>query len=307
MFPLSPPPDKTIADAISSRRSLITSERHYIETMLENMSSETFFDHAQRGDLSEVDIFIDILTFPSHDLRQTLEDTLTDWSSSHTEPGALAMLSHDVHARHPVLNIIWPTGGDVTFPLDFDHISSFIRRLHPLRTMPASLSHLLSRHLSDDTVRKLRVRYRQTRFHPNHATLGALTQLAEAAPHFDNQFSDAFDFLTSFLEHYDVARPLADALCERRTDNLHHITGHARFLDQLGKSNFETLLMQGVRASHVDTPRLAHENRIIEAIGRFVFQRYYPLECALPQETDLGTFNGQEGVQSLLEMWHNTD
>ncbi len=306
MNDLSLPSDQAIAQIMSTPRALFEAERHYIETLLENMPPDTFLEHISHDDSTEVDVFIDMLTFPTHQQRLLVEKDLTTWYHNAGESPSTNALVQSVFEQTPTLHVIWPTGKQVSFPYNFNHVSDFISRLQPLRTIPSCLQDLAAHHLSTNDAQELRVHYRQTRFHPTPMKLDILSQIIEAGRQFDDLLLDTFRYLSVFFEHYDENEPLEDALGRRRAENIQHIAGHARFLDQLKKSNFETMIMQGMRASHVEVPQLEHENIIIEAIGRHLFNRYYSLEYAPPQENDFGSFNGKEGVRNLLAAWNST-
>jgi len=87
----------------------------------------------------------------------------------------------------------------------------------------------------------------------------------------------------------------------RKKANIQNLQQASRFEEQLRRSNMETLMLQGVRAPHIDPDALREELRLIDRISRTVFgSTEYFLSPGSGE--DLGLFDPRDDIGRVIRM-----
>jgi hypothetical protein len=201
--------------------------------------------------------------------------------------------------------LLLPGGRRAAVTLAPEDAARFVARLKPAANPPAELVRLLAIACPPEEALAARVGLRHSRLAFDAEQTVFLAALIRGLAD-EPDFSPALTFALGFLGHAD-ARDLARALAAHLEALLRDLMRAERFAALLAGSNFETLRAQGVREPHLDVDALRRELTLADRVGRAVYGPLSGLSALAPRETDLGSFEGPEGVDALLRFLTDPD
>ncbi|BBD07390.1 hypothetical protein [Desulfovibrio ferrophilus] len=266
--------------------------------------AEDVLDIGEYGDwnsvLNDLDnpdrmMLAELLLFPDVEISTKLESLLVDleWTEAHT-----LALARTLEGEPACFQL--PDATEIRFALTSDDSRMLVRRLRLTRTSPAAVQAAL-RCLPDKLALMARFRLRRARFpwtfKAGHFANSVIMKLGS-----DSDFMSLLDFCCLFLESEVDAGDLAAAMIRKRQDAERQLKTHQAFQERLDKSNFETMLLTGDRAPHVEPEVLENEMRVMD---RIISTLYGTSALSGLRSCDLGFVSGIHAVQDLLHLMND--
>lgn len=162
--------------------------------------------------------------------------------------------------------------------------AAFLRRLRLGRRLDPRLVEGVDRHVPEADRARVRVAMRNARFSQTEKKVRFLENFFREGASPGEDFLGMVDFLMGFLDDIGEEAGIYRALSERKRACFRALRQAVRFEEQLGRHNIETLLLQGVRAPHVDKEEMRRQMAMIDRICRAVFGRTEPVGEDLTEE-----------------------
>ncbi|NJB66515.1 hypothetical protein GGQ74_000155 [Desulfobaculum xiamenense] len=248
-------------------------------------------EHPEHAPLAE------LLVYPDNALCNALEPLLC-----RVEPGAedVAPLAADLLAAAPSPVVTCGDGQRLHVPFDVAAARLLVKRLHIDRTAPSVVRAAIRERFGEgeDAVELLvTLRHARLAWHEPHAAFVAdVVALVEGDV---RRMGDALRWTAAFLEDVPPDGDLAGALATRYERARGALTRSDRFRDTLARSNYETMVMRGMREPHFEPEALRRDMELANALSLAVFGMPAAVDAMFP-ETDLGSFEGESGLRRLI-------
>lgn len=249
---------------------------------------------------SERDSLLDLIFFPDQAVQIDLEALLETARFSLDDENQLhgQLIARGIDAR-----IGMPDGHHLTRIQLPDFIkSNYLKRLkiawHMERDVAAAIANGVSEALAP--IVKVRLRNAGLCLEPHQRVF--LGRYFQRMVDSDPDYLDCLDLLIAILDKAEVHVEVYDLLIDHKRSFFRSLQQAKRFAAALRQSNMETLMLQGVRVSHISPDLLLHQMRLIDLICFGVFGKTetidMPLEEPLREISDLE--NPAATVRSLL-------
>ncbi len=119
----------------------------------------------------------------------------------------------------------------------------------------------------------VKVRLRNTGICTGSGRQVFLCRFFQRMMHSEPDYLACLDLVLSLLETAGKGAEVYDLLVEHKRSLFRSLQQARRFETRLGRSNMETLMLQGVRAPHVSPDALMHHMRLIDLICLRIFVR----------------------------------
>ena len=218
---------------------------------------------------------LELIFFPDTNQQAALENEISQGQfSDGDEAGILSLLvdppleARLVVPREPVpLKVAVPEWA----------AGAFLHRLHIGKQLDPRLPEAVGRFVPDDCQVRVSVGLRNSRFVQTEKKVRFLCHFfRETAPGGEDFFSTV-DFLLGFLDEIDDDVSVYRALTDRKRSCFRNLQQALKFEAQLARHNIETLLLQGVRAPHIDQDDMRRKMVMIDRICHAVFGRTEPV------------------------------
>ncbi|WP_373499872.1 hypothetical protein [Desulfococcus sp.] len=238
----------------------------------------------------ERETLLELIFFPDADQRAALEDDIARGGFTAGDEAAVLsfLLGEPLDARlavpgeKKILAVSVPEWA----------AAAFLRRLHIGRRMDPRLTEAVARFVPEAQRIRVNVGLRNSRFAQTEKKVLFLVNFFTQTAAGGEDFLDGIDFLMGFLDDIGGDVSIYRALADRKRSCFRGLRQALRFEEQLERHNIETLLLQGVRAPHVDKSDMLRQMALIDRICRTVFGRTEPVgedsveEELLVEETD---------------------
>jgi hypothetical protein len=251
---------------------------HPTPEMLEAVLSDT--SHPERETLLE------LIFFPDADQQAVLEDEIASGGfTGGSEAAVLARLTRNPLEAHLIIPQD-PKTLRVAVPKWA--ASAFLSRLHIGKAIDPRLPAAVDPSLPESVRMRVRVALRNSRFDPSEKKIRFLCNFFRETAAGDDDFLPMVDFVLGFLGDVDDGAGIYRALVDRKRSCFRSLQQAMKFEEQLERHNIETLLLQGVRAPHIDKAEMRRTTAWIDRICHAVFGRTEPVgDAAAEQLMDL--------------------
>jgi hypothetical protein len=249
---------------------------------------------------SQRDSLLDLIFFPDQAVQVDLEPLLEAARYSDRDEAQLhdQLIARAVHAR-----IDMPDGRHLVSIRLPDFIKSqYLARLNISWKMDPQVAALIGKHLSAATRPIVRVRFRNAGIRTTSGQRDFLCRFFQRIKDSDADFLACLDLVLALLATAGEGVDIYELLVEHKRSLFRSLQQARRFETLLGQSNMETLMLQGVRASHVSPNVLKRHIRLIDLLCLGVFGNTETIE--LPTEEPIRQVSlldtDEAAIQSLL-------
>jgi len=217
----------------------------------------------------------ELIFFPDMDQRAALEDDILQGSfADGDEARVLSCLTQaPLEAR-----LIFPGEPDpLTIQVPEWAAKAFLARLRITQPIDCRLTEAIGRFVPDTFRGQVRVRLRNARFAQTEKKVRFLCHFFREGASLWDDFLSVVDYLMEFLDEIDDEKNIYRALVHRKRTLFRRLEEALRFEKQLERHNIETLMLQGMRAPHIDKDHVRWKMTAIDRICQAVFGRIEPL------------------------------
>jgi hypothetical protein len=289
-----------ITEALENGGCITDSILDYIDAVLFSPEPDRLAAFLNEDTDSERDSLLDLIFFPDQAFQIDLEPMLDAARYSAED-------ENEVHDRL-MAGVIraWvnlPDGRQLTRILVPDFIKSqFLERLNISWPMDHHVSAAIRKGVSAVLRPTVKVRLRNAGISTAPHQRDFLCRFFERMTDSDPDYLACLDLALSLLETAGESDTVYHLLVDHKRSLFRSLQQARRFRILLGRSNMETLMLQGVRASHVSPNALMHHMRLIDLICFGVFGNTeaidLPMEEPVLQVSDMDTV--EAAIQSLL-------
>lgn len=151
--------------------------------------------------------------------------------------------------------------------------AAFLRRLRIGRRIDPRVADAVARHVPEANRARVRVAMRNARFPQTEKNVRFLENFFREGASAGEDLLGMVDFLMGVLDDIGDDASIYRALSDRKRSCFRGLRQALRFEEQLARHNIETLLLQGVRAPHVDKEEMRRQMALIDRICQAVFGR----------------------------------
>ncbi len=243
----------------------------YIETSLFSPDPDSLAAFLADDDDCERDSLLDLIFFPDHDLQIDIEPLLESRIFSREDEETLDRLLVNQTVTAP---IHMPDGRlliHITVP-DFIK-SQFVRRLNLSWQLDLSIKGAIDKGVPKgrQTLVKVRLRNANVRFSPTGQAL--LCRFFERMPGDDRDYLPGLDLVLTFSKSNAETEDLYEIFAEHKRFLFRSLQQAKRFEAMLARSNMETMMAQGFRATHASKSDLLQRMLLLDGICYRLFGR----------------------------------
>ena len=272
---------------------------HYIDSTFSNPTTTELQTIVHDDSNCEKDSLMELLLFPDETMQLQLESLLERLHFQQAdEKSVLGDLLQD-----PVqLTIRFPGDrGSLRLRITEDVACQFISRLNISRHLNPNLLDALNQNKDETISDRIKVKLRNSRFSPTTEKIEFLCLFFKK---FDSQDMDIFECLDvalSFLDEPTIDNDIYRTLMAKKKFYLRSLQKAKRLDAQLQKQNVETLMAQGKRVVLIDQRDARNKMRIIDRIGRAVFDKTEYFEPLDNGEEHI-EFGPDQNVQDIIRI-----
>jgi hypothetical protein len=268
---------------------------HFIASTHGDLSPDALAALLADRDDPQAASLVELVLFPGEAVALTLEPALAHARLDAAGARALADTLADV-ARRAV--VVMADGNRLPVPLTPDDVRRFVARLEPGRGLPEEATLLLAERFSPDAALALSVAARHTGPDWTPAVQSFFTTLLSRLAATVPLAPETVRFALRFLRDLPQGALPLPALTARRGQLAAQLRRAKQQEEALSGSNFETLIMTGMRLPYLHAPDIARELALADAALVAVTGR-------LPDDTamscwDMGTVTDVDGLLAAL-------
>lgn len=211
---------------------------------------------------------MELLFFPDETIQARLENLLEaeafESPDEKTISGELARKSLFTH-------LPLPSGADLQFSVPEWVVEGFVNRLHITKRLDPALIEAVEEGVEENHRLRTKVRLRNSRFLQTENTVGFIRNFLTRIVADPEELALLMDDIIEFLDEIKDTDDIYTALMEKKKFYFRMLQTAQKFEKQLKKHNIETLLMQGIRAPHVDQADVRRRMAAIDRISYAVF------------------------------------
>lgn len=289
-----------IAQALENGGRLTVAILEYIDAVLFPPEPDRLAAFLTDDTDSQRDSLLDLIFFPDQTAQIKLERLLEDTRYSADDERQL----HDRLAERSIHALISMPDGQ---PLSRIKVPNFIKSQYLARLkiswqMDSHVAATIQSGLSAALRPIVKVKLRNAGICMTPDRRVFLCRFFQRMTQSDSDYLACLDLTLSLLQGTDSGVAGYDLLVDHKRFLFRSLQQAKRFDTLLGQSNMETLMLQGVRASHISPNTLIHQMRLIDLICFAVFGKTetidLPIEEPVRQVSDLDT--AEAAIQSLL-------
>lgn len=277
------------------------------EAIIDYIASALFFPESERladfladDGASERDSLLDLIYFPDQAVQIDMEPLLDAACYAVDDETRL-------HARLAALpidaRVCMPDGRQLIRLRMPDFIKSrYLERLRITWQLDPQVATAIDTGVSAQRGPVVKVRLRNAGISLTPSRRSFLTRFFERMPDSDPDYLACLDLTLSLIKTADEAADVYDLLAGHKRSLFRCLQQTQRFETLLGQSNMETLMLQGVRASHASRDELVYHMRLVDMICLRIFGTTenipLPFDEPLREVTDL-----QSPEAAVRTMW----
>lgn len=249
---------------------------------------------------SQRDSLLDLIFYPDQAVQIDLEPLLeaARFSEQDKEQMLDRLIARPIHAR-----VNMPDGRQLARIRVPDFIKSqYLARLNISWQIDPHVAAAIEKGLPAATRPIVKVRLRNTGICTGSGRQVFLCRFFQRMMHSEPDYLACLDLVLSLLETAGKGAEVYDLLVEHKRSLFRSLQQARRFETRLGRSNMETLMLQGVRAPHVSPDALMHHMRLIDLICLRIFGNIesieLPVDAPVRQVSDWDS--DETAIQSLL-------
>lgn len=279
-------PARRLAEAVARlfREGIHLNEAtwHFIDSTFSHPSGETLEAILSDETDPERDTLLELIFFPDSGQQAALESEIVRGGfTDEDEADVLSVLCEKpLEAR-----LVVPSeNSSFTVSVPAWAAAAFLRRLHIGRRLDPRLAEAVNCHVPEADRTRVRVAMRNARISQTEKKVRFLENFFRENAGGGEDLLEMVDFLMGFLADIREEAGIYRALSERKRSCFRGLRQAVKFEEQLERHNIETLLLQGVRAPHVDKEEMRRQMVLIDRICRAVFGRTEPVGEDLAEE-----------------------
>ncbi len=289
-----------IIEALEDGGCLTDAILDYIDTTLFSPEPDRLAAFLSGDTDSQRDSLLDLIFFPEQAVQIDLEPILeaAQFSAQDEKQMHDRLMARAIHAR-----VNMPDGRQLVRIRVPDFIKSqYLARLNISWQMDPHVAAAIQKGLPASIRPIVKVRLRNAGICAAPGLRVFLCRFFQGMTHSDPDYLACLDLALPLLESAGRGVEVYDLLVEHKRSLFRSLQQAKRFETLLGRSNMETLMLQGLRASHVSPDVLMRHMRLIDLICLRIFGNTesidLPVEAPVQQVSDRHT--AEAALQSLL-------
>ncbi len=211
---------------------------------------------------------MELLFFPDEAIQVRLENLL---EAEAFESADEETISSELAQKSLFTHLPLPSGADLQFAVPDWVAEGFIKRLHITKRLDPALIKAVEKGVDETHRLRTKVRLRNSRFLQTENTVGFIRDFLARIVADPEDLSLLMDDIIEFLSEIKDTDDIYTALMDKKKFYFRMLQTAKKFEKQLKKHNIETLLMQGIRAPHVDQVDVRRRMAAIDRISYSVF------------------------------------
>ena len=270
---------------------------HYIDSTFSNPTTTELQTLLNDDSNCEKDSLTELLLFPDETMQLQLEAQLERLCFQETDEKSVL----DNLLREPLLVTLRFPGDRGSFHLmvTADMARQFIARLNISKHLNPDLLEVLNHY--ENISNRIKVKIRNSRFAPADEKTKFLCLFFEKFDPQDNDIFECLEFALSFLDEPILDNDIYRTLMAKKAFYFRSLQKAIQLDTQLQKHNMETLLAQGKRVVLIDQRDARNKMRIIDRIGRAVFDKTEYFEPLDNGEEHI-EFGPDQNVQDIIRI-----
>lgn len=272
----------------------------YIDSTFSNPSITELQTILQDDADCEKDSLEDLLFFPDEATQAQLEPFLEN--NAYEKEDEIIVTSR--LSRSPFsISLYFPDNrGILQLEMPATACAQLVSRLNISRQPHHRLVASVNQHVITELQLAVKVKIRNSRFAPTEKKMAFLSSLFEKLDSRNRDFLKCLSFALGFLEELSEHADILQTLMAQKRFYLKNLKKAEQFEALFQKSNMETLLMQGRRASYFDKTDAREKMLMIDKISRAVFGRteFYDLAPGQQELVELHSTDDIEKVMRIL-------
>lgn len=287
----------TIGEILAKGVTLNDDVMHYIDSTFLSPSTGELKALLEEEDNPDRDPLMELIFFPDEPVQVALEAALEALELTEADETGFIRFFQSRDARVPLL---LPDGGRlITIEMPVSVRSQFISRLKIGRRLPAEVRKTVESLVEETEKDRVKVMLRKAA--PlSGEKVDFMCRFFEKLPPRGRMFFDSLAFILEFLPETETAAPTFDSLIARKNVDYQGIRRADKFERDLQKDNIETLMLRGVTGISIDRKACEGRMAVIDHICRKLYGKT-EFFGEMPRQQDLGNFNGEGDLDSLLK------
>lgn len=272
-------PERRLANAIAGlfRDGIRLNDAawHFINSTFFHPSVEELCAVLSDESNPEREPLLELIFFPDTDQQAALENEISQ--GQFVDGDETGVLSFLVEAPCEARLAVPGEGAPLKVVVPEWAAGAFLRRLHIGKQLDPRLSEAVVRFVPDDCQVRISVGLRNSRFVQTEKKVRFLCHFFKETASKGDDFFSMFEFLLGFLDEIGNDVSIYRALADRKRACFRSLQQALKFEAQLARHNIETLLLQGVRAPHIDQDDMRRKMVMIDQVCYAVFGRIEPV------------------------------
>jgi hypothetical protein len=242
---------------------------HFIESTFFDSTLPHLLEIVTDQESGESQALIDLLFFPDERFQCRLEHILEAGTYSVDDKKQVVALLEE---NPPATRVRFADSG-WTLPLvmSADIVAQFVERLHITRQPDGHLQAGINDRFQEPQRSMLKVKLRNARFEYATNVKRFLLDFLNKIPQAGGRLLEYMDYIVDFLSEVDPEEDIYSALVVRKQGYFKSLRAAAKFQQQLGGHNMETLMLKGVRSPAMGIEEARDRMALIDAICQAVF------------------------------------
>ena len=270
---------------------------HYIDSTFSNPTTAELQAILSDDTNCEKDSLMELLLFPEECIQVQLESLLEDLQLQ-KQHGKIVL---NYLVQEPLaVTIHFPIGRQRLDLIVPDYIAAqFISRLKIFKHLDPRLIEAINKKKDNNTINRLKVKIRNSRFIPTENTIGFLCEFFKKMVSPNDEIFECLDFVVDFLDELKKDDDIYQTLVAKKREYFFSLQKAKQLNTQLQKNNIETLLLQGKRVLIIDQVDIRQKMLIIDRINKAVFGKTKYFE---PLHSNGGSieFRSDQDIQKII-------
>ena len=270
---------------------------HYIDSTFSNPTTTELQTLLYDDSNCEKDSLTELLLFPDETMQLQLEAQLERLRFQETDEKSVL----DNLLQEPLqVTLRFPEDrGSFHLMVTADMARQFIARLNISKHLNPDLLEVLNHY--ENISNRIKVKMRNSRFAPADEKTKFLCLFFEKFNSQDNDIFECLEFALSFLDEPILDNDIYRTLMAKKAFYFRSLQKAIQLDTQLQKHNMETFLAQGKRVVLIDQRDARNKMRIIDRIGRAVFDKTEYFEPLDNGEEHI-EFGPDQNVQDIIRI-----
>lgn len=270
----------------------------YLENTLPDPSPAAVAAILKDADDSESHSLIELVFFPDEDMQITLEPLVG--SVDVTRQDQRDLIDH-LTAIPIDTSIYFPVHGKrIHLTMPEMGVRQFVKRLNLTYHLSLKLTQSIENNLPEAVGLKARVLLRNTSkcFSDRQTNL-----LAEIFKNLDHTLADYWDCINFMLNVLPEITPQTNAhnfFIKKKQEHFRLVQKAEQFMENLHRSNMETLMLQGERAVNIDSHHSRKAMRWIDQICAALFGHRDYFQSALEEEIEINSSDSRSALSEII-------